>query len=42
MFQSKLSSVAFDTRLHKKIISYTSATESTANYLQKYPIFSLG
>lgn len=35
MFQSKLSSVAYDTRLHKKTVTYTSASENIANYLQK-------
>lgn len=36
MFQSKLSSVAYDTRLNKKTVTYTSASENIANYLQKY------
>ncbi len=35
MFQSKLSSVAYDTRLTKKIITYGSGSDGVASYLQK-------
>ena len=37
MFQSKLSSATYDTKLTKKVIVYGTGSDHIANYLQKYP-----
>ena len=36
MFQSKLSSANYDTKLTKKVITYGTGSDYVENYLQKY------
>lgn len=40
MYQSKLSSNNYDTKLAKKIYRFGSASDEIASYIQKYSIFN--